>query len=238
MEWSRSLAYFVGLITTDGCLSSDGRHINLTSKDFELVDMFAAFFGDRNRIGTKVGGYGHQRCFQVQLGNVELYRWLLSIGLTPRKSLTLGRLQIPDHVFADFLRGHLDEDGTICRYWDSVFPNSLRCYARFNSASQPHLNWLQVTIARLWSLRGYHNRNGPNYYRLSYAKRESLNLFGRIYYAPHVPCLLRKRQIADRVLNEQAEVAELADARASEARDRKVVGVQLPPSAPLFHERR
>lgn len=41
MEWSSDLAYAIGLITTDGSLSIDGRHINLTSKDIDQVETFA-----------------------------------------------------------------------------------------------------------------------------------------------------------------------------------------------------
>jgi len=32
-KWTPELAYIVGLITTDGCLSSDGRHLTFTSCD-------------------------------------------------------------------------------------------------------------------------------------------------------------------------------------------------------------
>ncbi len=39
MKWTANLAYAVGLITTDGCLSKDGRHIDLTSKDLEQCEL-------------------------------------------------------------------------------------------------------------------------------------------------------------------------------------------------------
>ena len=68
-------------------------------------------------------------------------------------------------------------------------------------------------------------------FRLSYAKGTSIRLLKHLYYAPNVPCLSRKRQIAERFLTDSAEVAELADATVSEAVGRKVVRVQLPPSA-------
>ena len=233
MEWSRSLAYFVGLIATDGCLSSDRRHIDFTSKDFEMVDMFTAFFGDRNRIGTKGRGGGPQRYFRVQLGSVVFYQRLLSIGLTPRKSLTLGALRIPDHVFPDFLRSHLDGDGTLNVYWDSVFPNSLRCYTRFHSASHDHLEWLQTTVSRLWGLGGAQACD-CRVFRLSYAKGASLELLKRIYYANDVPCLLRKRRIADAVLSgSYAEVVKLANTRVSEARAERLGGSTPPLRIPL-----
>ena len=33
IKWSPHFAYAVGLLTADGCLSKDGRHLDLTSKD-------------------------------------------------------------------------------------------------------------------------------------------------------------------------------------------------------------
>jgi hypothetical protein len=96
MDWSPSVAYCVGLITTDGCLSGDGRHIEFSSKDLELVKHMQHCLGQNNRIGSKSRGHGPSRYFRIQLGNVKLYRWLCSIGLSPRKSLTLGALDIPD----------------------------------------------------------------------------------------------------------------------------------------------
>lgn len=217
MDWSAEVAYCVGLITTDGCLSSDQRHIVFTSKDYELVEHVKRGFARQNRIGRKSRAAGDiKRYHCIQVGSVELYRWLCGLGLTPRKSLTLGALKIPDGFFADFLRGHLDGDGTIMSYHDPVFSNSVRLYVRFNSASQAHLDWLQTTVSRLWSLRGY-QATATREFRLNYAKRESIKLLNQMYYSPEVSCLVRKRRSAEPFLK-WAEVAELADARVSEAR--------------------
>jgi DeoR-like helix-turn-helix domain len=38
LEWSPNIAYAVGLITTDGNLSSDGRHLSITSADIDLLE--------------------------------------------------------------------------------------------------------------------------------------------------------------------------------------------------------
>lgn len=227
MYWSSAVAYCVGLITTDGCLSGDGRHIEFTSKDLELVETVKRCLGPQNRIGTKGRGDGRRRYFRIQIGNVELYRWLCSLGLTPRKSLTLGSLDIPDTFFADFFRGCLDGDGNIMAYQDSVFPNSLRLYVRLYSASRPHLDWQQATLTRLWSLKGYQT-TVPRAFRLNYAKRESLNLLRRLYYASDVVCLLRKRRIAESVLTREAEVVKLANTRVSEARAERLGGSTPP----------
>jgi hypothetical protein len=40
VRWSRAFAYGIGLLASDGNLSPDKRHINFTSKDKELIDLF------------------------------------------------------------------------------------------------------------------------------------------------------------------------------------------------------
>jgi hypothetical protein len=199
MRWSREIAYAVGLITTDGCLASDGRHISFTSKDFELVESLRTCLGLRNSIGRKHRGDGILRYHQIQFGDVRLYRWLCSIGLSPRKSLTLGSLRIPDRVFADFVRGHLDGDGSIVTYQDPAFPNSTRLYVRFHSGSRAHVMWLEDKIKQLWSLTGYQAVT-TRVFRLTYAKRSSTQLLQHLYYDVDVPCHARKRAAAERFL--------------------------------------
>ncbi|MBM4420855.1 MAG: hypothetical protein FJ034_04595 [Chloroflexi bacterium] len=113
MGWTARLAYAVGLIATDGCRSPDGRHVAFGSRDRDLVETLLGCLDKTHlRIAeqrTRKGGL----YFRVQIGDVALYRWLESIGLTQRKSLTLGRLLIPAACFLDFTRGLLDGDGTI-----------------------------------------------------------------------------------------------------------------------------
>lgn len=103
MEWSANLAYVIGLITTDGNLSKNGRHISLASKDIEQIKTFAEILGLKNKIGLKRSSYNPSgKYYQIQFGNVKLYRFLQSIGLTPNKTKTVGSLNIPNNYFADF----------------------------------------------------------------------------------------------------------------------------------------
>jgi hypothetical protein len=50
VEWSADLAYVVGLITTDGCLRRDGRHLTITSKDVDLLETARRCLGITARI--------------------------------------------------------------------------------------------------------------------------------------------------------------------------------------------
>lgn len=114
IEWSPRFAYAIGLITTDGNLSKDGRHMNMTSKDKEMIITFKKCLNIKNKIGRKTREKSKiKKYFQVQFGDKNLYEFLLSLGLTPAKSKTLGDLRIPNYYFCDFLRGCIDGDGCI-----------------------------------------------------------------------------------------------------------------------------
>ncbi|MBI5649428.1 MAG: hypothetical protein HZC40_03110 [Chloroflexi bacterium] len=195
VEWSSAFAYAVGLITTDGCLSPDGRHLSFTSKDVDLIETFKQCLDLKNKIGWKIGGFGTIAHY-IQFGDKVLYQWLMEIGVTPQKSKTIGALDIPDEYFFDFLRGHLDGDGTIKSYPDPVYPNSQRLYVAFHSASLSHLEWLQQRIRSLLELKGF-TQKLTGEYALTYAKQESIQLLRSLYYRNDLPCLDRKRKIAE-----------------------------------------
>lgn len=200
IRWSHNLTYAIGLLTTDGCLSKDGRHIDFTSKDIDLINVLKRCLKLNNKITTKSCGYTSNRCPRIQFGNVQLYKFLLNIGLMPNKTKVIGQLDIPDKYFPDFLRGHLDGDGCIMVYQDSAYPNSQRLYIRFYSASLGHLLWLKHRINFLLGIKGRINQ-AVRYFKLTYAKNESKILLHAIYYNKHIPCLKRKRKIAEPFLS-------------------------------------
>ena len=209
VKWSPEIAYVVGLITTDGNLSIDGYHLEMTSKDIQLLNTFKRCLGIKNKITTKLSGYtGKKSCYRVQFGNVILYRWLLNLGLMPNKTKRLGALRVPNKYFFDFLRGHLDGDGCIRKYQDPVYPNSERLYIRFFSASHKHIQWIQKKIKSLLGIKGY-TRHETTGLLLSFAKKDSLKLLPYLYPTKNVPCLKRKYKIIKDFLVTPAEVVKL-----------------------------
>ncbi len=193
MVWSSDFAYVIGLLTTDGSLSIDGRHINLTSKDIDQIETFARILGLKNKIGIKYSSFNHEKkYFQIQFGNVKLYKFLQRIGLTPNKTKTLGSLKIPDRYFADFLRGHLDGDGCTYSYWDPRWKSSFMLYTTFVSASLLHIEWIKNKIKEIYQVEGKIKFSGKSTYQLVYAKKASIKLFGIMYYRKEIPYLKRK----------------------------------------------
>lgn len=191
-EWNSNLAYVVGLITTDGNLSIDGRHISFTSKDIQLIKTLKKCLKIRNKIGLKSGGFSEKKCPHIQFGDVNFYKWLLSIGLTPHKSKTLGELQIPDEYFFDFLRGHFDGDGCCYSYWDPRWHSSFMFYTTFISASGKHITWLKNKIENLSGVKSVLRREKGPIYGIRFAKEGSKAIFSRMYYQEKLPCLKRK----------------------------------------------
>jgi hypothetical protein len=193
VKWRADLAYAVGLIATDGCLSSDGLLVDLTSKDREQLVNYSKCLGVDFKIGLKwnSGGREHSR---VQFKNRLFYDFLLSIGLTPKKSLTMGKLGIPSKYFFDFLRGCFDGDGTFYSYWDPRWRSSHMFYLEFVSASRKHVIWLQGEIKKLLNIQGHiTNVKKGTMCQLKYAKKDSVEIIKKMYYNPKVVCLSRKR---------------------------------------------
>lgn len=201
LRWSSKFAYAIGLIATDGCLSSDGRHIEMTSKDREQLENFMNCLKIRMKIGKKKSGSTNKYCSRVQFGDIQFHTFLRRIGIFPRKSKTLTEIDIPEKYFFDFLRGHFDGDGSFYSYWDKRWKKSFMFYTTLVSASKPHIEWLRREISRSIGIKGHITKaKKSSAYQLKYAKRESLKLIPKLYYDKRVLCLSRKRLKIEAIL--------------------------------------
>jgi len=202
IRWSANFAYAVGLLATDGCLQNDGYHIDLTSKDKEQLLNFSKALNVNFKITHKYSSSG-KKYQRVQFGDVLFYRFLLSIGLTPAKSKTLGKIQIPENNFFDFLRGSHDGDGTFYSYFDPRWKASFMFYTVFISASKKHIVWLRREIKNRLKIKGHLTGSGKSgtAYQLKYAKKESLKILRKMYYSRLVICLSRKRLKIEKALS-------------------------------------
>ena len=195
IKWSPNFAYAIGLITSDGCLSADGRHILFVSKDLEQIKNFAKALDLRQKIGKHSAGFGRRTTnyHRIQFGDILFYKFLLGIGLTPDKSKTVGQLSIPHKYFFDFLRGSFDGDGYFYSYWDKRWRSSFMFYLGFCSASPRHLLWLQKELKKLLGVKGHitHSRNS-SCQQLKYAKKEAVRIIRKLY--PPGPSLYLSRK--------------------------------------------
>lgn len=209
-QWTPNLAYIVGLLTTDGCLSNDRRHIIMRSSDIQLLETFKKCLKINNKIGITQNS--NIRSYRVQYGDVQFYNWLLSIGLYPAKTYTLGKIFIPSRYLRDFLRGHLDGDGSIITYQDNYnsykgkrYLNT-RIYIKFISASEKYIHGLHKMIRANYPVIGALIRVKPKENRvgmwiIKFSKYDSIKLFRWLYYKKNLPTLKRKRDVAEKLLS-------------------------------------
>ena len=194
--WNNDFAYGVGLLATDGCLSPDRRHIEFSSKDFQSVVNFKKAFKLTNKITNKSRGRNPKKqCYRVQFGDIKLYNFLIKIGLSPRKSHSLGALKVPKRFFVNFLRGVIDGDGCIDYF---MHPESKKKQFRIRvvSASKKFLYWLNSSIGRTLNIKGTIKKAGQ-IYELRFYKSASKSLVKHIYFKKNILLLKRKFDIAN-----------------------------------------
>jgi len=202
LEWSETMAYVVGLMAADGCLWSDTRHLSFDSNDRQLVETFLACIGRKNCYRTVKTRAGNDH-FQAVFGDVEFYRWLLPVGLAPRKSLTIGALRVPKEFIASLARGLFDGDGHVANFIHAptraAAPNYRyeRLWVYFNSGSRTHLEWLGAQLKSQLDLDSYLDvqkaRPHKNeFYRLKLGNGASRRMLAAFYANPVAPRLERK----------------------------------------------
>ncbi|MCX6703436.1 MAG: hypothetical protein NTV02_01980 [Candidatus Zambryskibacteria bacterium] len=192
--WRPDLAYAIGLLASDGCLSNNGLLIDLTSNDREQLENYSKCLGVSFKISEKSSG-GGRRSLRVQFKNRIFYDFLLSIGLTKKKSLTLGQLAIPEEYFFDFLRGCFDGDGCSYSYWDPRWKSSFMFYVGFTSASKNFIDWIREEIKNRIEINGHttESKRKNHCYQIKYAKYEGIKLVQAMYKNKKCICLTRKK---------------------------------------------
>ena len=204
LAWSDEMAYIVGLTATDGCLFTGRRKINFKSEDRQLVETYLSVLGRTNRVKqarTRTDGV----VYLTEFHDSRLYEWFRSVGLTPRKSLTLGAIDVPDSHLVPLARGLMDGDGSIINFVHrptvKAQPNYWyeRLWVCFHSASRPHIDWLRERLRRIAGSHGYVEvrklEGRHDFFKLKYGKAATVALLTAFYADPSAPCLERKRKI-------------------------------------------
>lgn len=201
LSWPDAMAYIVGLTATDGCLVSRRPRVDFKSADRQLVETYLRVLGRSDRIAaapTRAGGVVHV----VQITDRSLYEWFRSVGLSPRKSLTIGSIDAPDEFLFPLTRGLLDGDGSIVNgVWRADTTRRSDYYwevlrTKFVSGSRRHLEWLHERLRIALPVRGWITRN-DSAWALCFGKADTIQLLPCLYSDRDVPCLLRKRAIWD-----------------------------------------
>lgn len=127
-EWSEPLAYWLGLIATDGWVSiqNNSVRVELQEKDREVLDYLHSWFGLKNKLSSRVRD--NKKSIGMNIAGNEIINFVTAIGMPLKnKSHTLAELYIPETVFMHFLRGAIDGDGSVtCPVYKSGNKHLLR----------------------------------------------------------------------------------------------------------------
>lgn len=185
--------YLAGLVATDGCLIRGGRAVVLVAKDREYLEMIRRRCRITNTTGRHPNGRG-QLSHHLWISDREFWMDLHGIGLTPKKSKTIGPLAVPDRMFAAFLRGVIDGDGSI-RRWRHPTNGGEQWSLRIYSASPAFLDWLRAAIHRIYGATGRTHASKPSVGVLKFGKMAAQRIL-RACYDGDGPALERKRSLA------------------------------------------
>jgi predicted DNA-binding protein YlxM (UPF0122 family) len=129
-SWSSGMAYVLGVLYTDGTLnpgrirepwrakststmpmiSISQKEPELLEKIRDLMDCEAKLYFSKERVYGKIKAGA---LYQFNISNEKIYDDVVSLGLTPNKSLTMQFPNMPNEFIRHFIRGCWDGDGSV-----------------------------------------------------------------------------------------------------------------------------
>ncbi|MFH0732847.1 MAG: LAGLIDADG family homing endonuclease [Candidatus Omnitrophota bacterium] len=196
--------YLVGLVTADGSLSKDKRHIDITSKDKKYLEDLKTCFNLDNRVAMKNKNKKNV-AYRIQLGSKLLWNFLYCIGLMPRKTHELMSVNVPATKFRDFLRGFIDGDGNI-QSWINNRNGHRQWSLRMKILSGAFAKWLckatEYYVGAKGRLHLESKENRQDIYVLKFGKLSARHILKRCYYKGAF-AYYRKRSLALQCLSSE-----------------------------------
>ena len=176
-KWSPKMAYVLGLIATDGCISKSGT-ISLRINDKDLLEKVRVAMDSSHAIKN----YAQQEgLYTFNFAREKMVADLGGLGILPKKSLNISFPDVPDAFLSDFIRGVFDGDGSV---FFEKRNRKLPLRTSFVSSSKGFLNALEKRLRTL----GMPNRNIYQHktkncisYMIRYAHKDSTKLFKILY---------------------------------------------------------
>lgn len=199
-SWSPKAAYILGYFSADGCMYVNNRgscYIGFTSIDQEQIIGIKNMLKISNKIEERPPKSNNKRAYTIQLGSKKIFQKLLSLGLTPNKSLTLKLPNIPTYLIGHFLRGYFDGDGCASL---RIFAKKNKLYKtlsiRLTSGSYQFLHNLHSKLIQALDLQGgYIYAKQDKSSELVYSKRDVEKLYNFMYNHSNIFYLKRKQKI-------------------------------------------
>lgn len=198
---SEGKAYLLGLMFSDGNISSKNNYINFSSNDKNLVEIAKTLLGSNSPI------HHYKSSFSLIIGNQNLHTALNKLGVLKRKSWQeLSLPPIPKKLIGHFIRGLHDGDG--CFYADnrqekySYLCSSLTCGSRQFLEQIKELLEKKLRIS-FHKVRFDRKENNKGSYQLCLSRKNDIKKFIKYLYQDCHYCLNRKYKITEQFYGKQ-----------------------------------
>lgn len=217
-SWSQEMAYVLGILYTDGCLSMQIHHgkrstrrtpiISLAQRERELIGKVLALIDCDAKIHyRKRKVYGGRICGAVYYFSIAcyaIYPDLVRLGLKSAKSLDIAFPTIPNKYVRHFIRGCWDGDGSV--YFEKRNPSNIK--ASFYSGSRPFINGLlsKLEKAGLPKRKVYIKQGKKPSYYFRFTGSQCIKLYHYLYDdVPPTQYLERKHASFKKYADKQEE---------------------------------
>ena len=203
-KWSPKMAYILGLLMTDGCLSKAQKGsyvISLCLNDKELLEEVAKAMDSDHPITLS----RHQNGLYIfKFGREKLIQDLMRLGMKLRKSLDLKFPNVPKEYLRDFIRSVFDGDGCVF-YRQGAKARLLN--TSFVGGSKNFIYGIGKALQELGmpEKRIYEHRQKNTYYTLRYGHTDSIVLYKIMYDNFKKDLYLRRKYDKFRTVIDHAE---------------------------------
>jgi predicted DNA-binding protein YlxM (UPF0122 family) len=174
--WSADMAYVLGLLITDGCVSESGT-VSLSINDKDLLEKVRSAMGSNHKI--EPSKY-QKNLYIFHFSRENMVKKLKELGIVPRKSLVVKFPDVPYEYIPYFLRGVFDGDGSV--FFSKQNPPKL--VTKFISGSESFILDLESNLTRLGlPLRKIYKQKTKNGigYTIVFGHKDSIKLFVVLY---------------------------------------------------------
>lgn len=192
---TNDLAWTIGVLWSDGCLSQNG-FISVKAVDQEMISQVAEIWKIKERVRTIQTGF--RDAYETGFSNRTIVGRLRNMGMHERKSLTVRwPVGLSEDRAWPFVRGVFDGDGCVHlakSHPGSAVPSLRWCICTASEGFKDDLNaWLvKNSIRTCVTVR---RKPGNPLYNIVVVHQESLRRLYKLLYPRHgIPCLQRKRE--------------------------------------------
>jgi intein-encoded DNA endonuclease-like protein len=202
-NWSKEMAWALGLMASDGNVNQEVNRISFSTMDIELAEKFRNVLEYTENIKKRKT----TNVYTVRIYSSKLAHDLVSLGITPAKSLTLEMPNIPQEFLPDFVRGVFDGDGCVSVIDRTRHHRITRLVTSITSASEKFAIELSNQLIKAGLTSSIHSKPPKGVRHTQYivylGAHHAIDFYHFLYSdAPRELCLLRKRELFEQYIEQ------------------------------------